>query len=111
MKLPMVLAWLFVSALLEASGDALVRAGLRGPSGLMRFLNFLAGGVVLFGYGYLVNVVPWDFGRVLGLYIVFFFVVAQVIAWLVFGQAPSRGLLLGGAFIVIGGAIIATSER
>jgi hypothetical protein len=40
MQLSAVLAWLFVSALLEAGGDALVRAGLRALSALRRALLF-----------------------------------------------------------------------
>jgi len=42
-----------------------------------------------------------------GIYVVFFFVVAQLISWLFFGQPPTtRGVLLGGAFIVTGGVIM-----
>jgi small multidrug resistance family-3 protein len=53
-----------------------------------------------------VNKPDWDFGRLLGIYVVFFFVVAQIISWLAFNQPPSRAVLLGGAFIVIGGVIM-----
>ena len=38
------------------------------------------GGLVLFSYGYLVNSPPWDFGRLLGVYIVCFFVVGVGVA-------------------------------
>ena len=48
----------------------------------------------------------WDFGRLLGVYVVFFFVVAQLISWLVFHQPPSTAVLVGGAFIVVGGAVM-----
>ena len=58
--------------------------------------------MVLFLYGYVVNIPGWDFGRLLGLYVVFFFVVAQAIAWLAFDQLPGRPLLAGGALIVAG---------
>jgi drug/metabolite transporter (DMT)-like permease len=61
---------------------------------------------VLFGYGYAVNAPPWDFGRLLGIYVVFFFVAAQVIAWLFFHQRPATAVWIGGAFIVTGGAIM-----
>jgi small multidrug resistance family-3 protein len=97
---------LLVAALLEAGGDALVRSGLHASTAVVRTLFFLIGSVVLFGYGYTVNVVPWDFGRLLGLYVVFFFVIAQIISWVVFHQRPSPAVLLGGVFIVIGGVII-----
>jgi small multidrug resistance family-3 protein len=110
MRLTTAAVLLFVSALLEAGGDAIVRAGLHATS-TRRILLFISGGLVLFAYGYLVNRPPWDFGRLLGVYVVFFFVVAQAIGYLAFGQIPSRGVWLGGALIVIGGAIIAASNR
>jgi len=97
---------LFGAALLEAGGDALVRKGLHSFQGL-RMLFLLAGGVVLFAYGCTVNAPPWDFGRLLGVYVVFFFVVAQLIAWLAFGQAPGARVFFGGACIIAGGVILA----
>ena len=97
---------LFLAAVLEAGGDALVRYGLRAPALPARLALFALGGMVLFLYGYVVNTPGWDFGRLLGLYVVFFFVVAQAIAWLAFDQLPGRPLLAGGALIVAGGAII-----
>jgi drug/metabolite transporter (DMT)-like permease len=96
---------LFTAAALEAGGDALVRKGLH-ASPLPRIGFLLAGAVVLFLYGYTVNTPPWDFGRLLGIYVAFFFVVAQIIGWLAFGQTPNARTLLGGSFIVIGGLII-----
>jgi small multidrug resistance family-3 protein len=97
---------LLLAAVLEAGGDALVRQGLHAPALAARLALFALGGVVLFSYGYVVNLPGWDFGRLLGVYLVFFFLVAQAIAWLVYGQLPSRPLLVGGALIVAGGAII-----
>lgn len=97
---------LFTAALMEAGGDAIVRWGLRASDTKTRAICFIAGAVVLFLYGYLVNAPAWDFGRLLGIYVVFFFVVAQLISWIAFHQPPSRSVLLGGAFIVAGGVII-----
>lgn len=97
---------LFTAALLEAGGDALVRSGLRAAAIPTKLFFFLAGAVVLFSYGYVVNTPSWDFGKLIGVYIVFFFIIAQLISWLVFQQPPGRTLLVGGAFIVAGGAII-----
>jgi small multidrug resistance family-3 protein len=77
---------LFLAAILEAGGDALVRSGLRAPTLPIRLALFALGGLVLFSYGYVVNAPPWDFGRLLGIYVVFFFVIAQLISWLVFSQ-------------------------
>jgi small multidrug resistance family-3 protein len=101
---------LFSAAVLEAGGDAIVRSGLH-ASGTARTLWFLAGAVVLFAYGRVVNSPPWDFGKLLGIYVVFFFLVAQVINWIFFKQQPSVAVLLGGALILSGGAVIALSNR
>jgi drug/metabolite transporter superfamily protein YnfA len=106
MKLSGALLILFSAAVLEAGGDALIRLGLHAATPTLRGLWFLAGALILFGYGWVVNAPPWDFGRLLGLYVVFFFVVAQLISYLVFGQKPAATVLIGGAFIVIGGFII-----
>jgi len=101
---------LFVASLLEAGGDALIRGGLRGSQTAIRILLFAAGAVVLFTYGCVVNAPSWTFGRLLGRYVVFFFVTAQILSWVAFGQAPTRSLLVGGILIVSGGLVIALSE-
>jgi small multidrug resistance family-3 protein len=97
---------LFAAALLEAGGDALVRTALHSPTVATRVAFFAFGALVLFGYGYVVNKPAWEFGRLLGIYVVFFFLVAQAISWLVFNQRPTGAIVLGGAFIVAGGVIM-----
>jgi small multidrug resistance family-3 protein len=47
-----------------------------------------------------------DFGKLLGTYVVLFFLVAQVVAKLQFHQSPSRPVYVGGAFVVVGGLIM-----
>jgi drug/metabolite transporter (DMT)-like permease len=89
---------------LEA-GDAIVRAGLR-TSGAARIAWFVAGAMVLFSYGYTVNTPKWDFGRVLGVYVTIFFLVAQLIGWIFFHESPSRAIIAGGALILAGGTVI-----
>jgi drug/metabolite transporter superfamily protein YnfA len=106
MSTPLILVILFAAALLEAGGDALVRKGLHTTSAASRSVLFLIGALVLFVYGYVVNAPSWDFGRLLGVYVVFFFIVAQLIAWLAFGTAPNKTVLIGGFFIVLGGVIL-----
>lgn len=101
------MAVLTLAALLEAGGDALVRVGVRSPSPVVRTLMFVAGAAVLFAYGWTVNAPRWDFGRLLGIYVVMFFVMAQMISWLVFDEAPGRAVLVGGALIIAGGITIA----
>jgi drug/metabolite transporter superfamily protein YnfA len=105
------LSVLLVAAILEAGGDALVRVGLRASSASIRLGLLASGAVVLFAYGYSVNLPQWDFGRLLGIYVVLFFVVAQVISWVVFHQPPTRSVYLGGAFIVLGGIILSLGAR
>jgi drug/metabolite transporter superfamily protein YnfA len=111
MPLSTTLSILFLAALLEAGGDALVRSGLGASALPIRWGCFAAGALVLFLYGYVVNTPTWDFGRLLGVYVVFFFVVAQLISWLFFGHVPTRGVWLGGAFIVTGGVIMTAWSR
>ena len=100
---------LLLAALLETGGDAVIRIGLRASNPFLRTTLFTVAAVILFTYGYVVNLPLWDFGRLLGIYIVFFFVVAQILSWTVFHQQPSRPILLGGAFIVVGGIIISVN--
>jgi small multidrug resistance family-3 protein len=97
---------LLLAAVLEAGGDALVRLGLHSPSPLKRAELILLGGLVLMSYGVVVNLPPWDFGRLLGVYVTLFFLVAQLINWLGFGLKPTVPILVGGALIMTGGLVI-----
>lgn len=100
---------LLAAAILEAGGDAIVRTGLH-ASGTTRALWFAAGAIILFAYGWVVNSPPWDFGKLLGIYVVFFFLVAQAINWIFFKQQPSVAVMIGGLLIVSGGAVIAVAN-
>lgn len=99
------LAILCVAAILEAGGDALVRTGLHSP-GLKRVVFMLIGGLVLAVYGVAVNAPAWDFGRLLGIYVVLFFLVAQLINFFFFHQKPGLPIVVGGALITAGGIVI-----
>ena len=97
---------LLTAAFLEAYGDACFQAGLYRSTGSGRSFAFLVGAASLASYGLVVNVPRWDFGRLLGGYVVLFFLCAQVIARVKFGQTPSIPVIAGGALIVAGGLII-----
>ena len=97
---------LFAAACLEAGGDALVRLGLQRHAGAARIGLFLAGAAVLFAYGLVVNAPAWDFGRLLGVYVTLFFVVAQVVNLAVFGVKPDLPILVGGALIMADGLVM-----
>jgi multidrug transporter EmrE-like cation transporter len=101
---------LLFAAALEAGGDAIIRMGLHTNTAWHRYAMFAAAAVVLFTYGLTVNAPPWDFGKLLGLYVVFLFVIAQLISWLFFKQTPSPMVLLGGLLIVAGGIVISFAK-
>ncbi len=97
---------LLAATILEVSGDALVRTAIYGHLGLARIGLFSAGAVLLFGYGTLLNLAPLQFGQVVGLYVATLFVVWQVINFLAFRALPTLPIVLGGALVIAGGAII-----
>lgn len=97
---------LLVATTLEVSGDAVVRMGLYHHAGAARLGLFVAGAALLFGYGTFLNLAPIDFGKVVGLYIATLFVVWQVINFVAFRAVPSVPILVGGALIIAGGAIV-----
>jgi hypothetical protein len=97
---------LLLAAFLEAYGDSCFQTALYRSSGAFRATAFAMGACSLVAYGLVVNVPRWDFGRLLGVYVVLFFVLAQIIARLRFGQHLTLPIILGGSLIVAGGAII-----
>jgi drug/metabolite transporter superfamily protein YnfA len=103
LHLPLV-AWLvFVAAaLLEVGGDAVMRHGLRGGG----WAFVAAGAVMLAGYGFVVNLVRWDFSKLLGVYVAVFALVSVVVGKFVFGESVPTATWAGIAIIVAGGAVI-----
>jgi len=99
-------AVLSLAALLEVSGDACFQSGLYRSEGAARGIWFVAGAVVLASYGFFVNLPQWDFGKLLGVYVALFFIIAQIVAKVRFGQTPTLPILTGGALIVAGGVVI-----
>jgi len=93
---------LLLAALLEVGGDACVRWGLRGG----HWIGLALGAAVLFGYGLSVNLPKWDFGRLMGVYIALFFVVAQTVAVLAFKERLQLPTIVGGLLIVAGGIVM-----
>jgi len=98
--------FLIVATTLEALGDAVVRMGIGQTALLLRGGLFLAGGLLLFGYGFSLNLAPIEFDRVVGLYIATLFIIWQIVNFVVFRTAPAAPVFLGGALIVAGGLIV-----
>jgi len=101
------LAVLTLAAFLEAWGDSFFQVGFYRSSGVGRVLAVLAGAAVLAAYGSVVNVPRWDFGKLLGAYVVLFFLMAQLLNRVRFGQSPTTPIYAGGALIVAGGLVVA----
>jgi hypothetical protein len=98
--------FLIAATVLEATGDALIRLGINQNQTTLRALLFLAGAILLFGYGVSVNLPPVAFGRIVGLYIATLFIVWQIINFIVFRVAPTTPVVVGGLLIVAGGSIV-----
>ncbi|HUO10498.1 MAG TPA: hypothetical protein VM008_19490 [Phycisphaerae bacterium] len=93
---------LILAAVLEVGGDALIRSGLKGSGALLMAL----GAAVLVGYGFMVNLTKLDFNRLMGIYIVLFFLVAQLVSVVVFKERIPAGVWAGGALVVAGGVVM-----
>jgi len=91
-----------VAALLEAGGDAIIRKGLRSS----RVILVLSGCAMLALYGIVVNVLKWDFGKLLGTYVAVFALISILFGRFVFKEHVSITTVAGVMLIVIGGLII-----
>jgi len=101
---PLIL--LLIATTLEVSGDAVVRVAIYNHAGAIRIALLLAGAALLLGYGSFLNLAPIEFGRVVGLYIATLFVVWQLISYIAFRSLPTLPILVGGALVIAGGAVI-----
>jgi len=102
-----IIGFLIVATVLEVTGDSIIRIGLGRSVLAAKGAYFLAGAVLLFGYGLALNVAPIEFHKVAGIYIATLFIVWQIISFLVFRSVPTVPILIGGALIVLGGLIVA----
>ena len=104
------IVFLIIATTLEVSGDAVARMAIYDHAGLCRVALVLIGAGLLFGYGTFLNLAPLEFGKVVGLYIATLFVVWQIINFVFFRTLPTMPILVGGALVVAGGAIITLLE-
>jgi len=103
------LAWIiFVgAAILEVGGDAVVRKGLRG-SGL---IIILIGCTMLGSYGVVVNMVKWDFSKLLGVYVAIFAAISVLFGRFMFHENVPGTTWIGLLVIVCGAMIIQFGNR
>src|SRR5689334_5448337 len=101
-----IVLFLIAATSLETLGDAIVRIGIGKSAWLLRVAFFSGGAVLLFGYGFFLNLAPVEFSRVVGLYIATLFVVWQITNFVVFGTLPTMPVLLGGLLIIAGGLTV-----
>ncbi len=98
--------FILIATVLEVTGDAIIRISIYNQAGIARIGLMMMGTILLFGYGTSLNLAPVEFKEVVGLYIATLFVVWQIINFIVFRTLPTPPILIGGAFIVIGGLIV-----
>ena len=101
-----IILFLIFATTFETLGDAIVRMGIGQPGLIQRGGLFLVGGLLLFGYGFSLNLAPIEFDRVVGLYIATLFIVWQIVNFVVFRTVPVAPVFLGGSLIVAGGLIV-----
>lgn len=101
------IAVLLMAAVLEVAGDAVIRKGLRGGG-----LVVIATGFVMLGtYGIVVNLLGWDFSRLLGVYVAVFATVAVLAGRAVFHEVIPPATYIGLAVVIFGGLIIQFGGR
>ncbi len=100
------LGFLVAATTLESSGDAIVRLGLGHHTMVARLGLFALGAVLLFGYGFFLNLAPVEFEKVVGLYIATLFIVWQIVNFVFFRHVPTLPIFAGGLLIVAGGCLV-----
>ncbi|GAC1707889.1 MAG: hypothetical protein NVS9B7_22140 [Flavisolibacter sp.] len=100
------LFFLLIATILEVTGDAVIRKSIYNHTGAARVGLMLMGAILVFGYGFTLNLAPVAFGKVVGLYIATLFVVWQIISFITFRELPSLPMVVGGALVIAGGLII-----
>jgi hypothetical protein len=102
-----IFVFVVVATIFEAVGDAVMRIALQtSPALPSRVALFGLASALLAMYGLFLNLAPVEFATVTGIYLASLFFMFQVVNYLFFQNTPSAGVLVGGAFIVAGSAIV-----
>src|SRR5215468_9565458 len=100
-----VFAFIVAATIFEAVGDAIMRMAIHYHEMPARIFLFASATLLLAMYGAFLNLAPVEFAEATGIYIASLFMAFQIVNYLFFKTAPSPGVLVGGAFIVVGAAI------
>jgi len=102
-EFPLV-AWVifFGAAVLEVGGDAVIRMGLRGRG----WLFVLAGCLMLASYGVVVNLVKWEFSKLIGVYVGVFALMSILAGRFLFEEQVPLSTWAGVGIIILGGLVI-----
>jgi len=96
-----------LAAMLEISGDAIIRFGLR-HSDLFRII---IGFVALGCYGLIVNIVKWDFSKLMGVYVAVFATISILFGRYVLKENIPTSTWIGLCVIVLGGLMIQYGQK
>lgn len=100
------LAFVLLATIFEVSGDAIIRKCIYNYVGASRAIFFVLGAILLFCYGFCLNLAPVEFGQLAGIYIATLFIVWQIINYISFQTLPTLPVTIGGILIIAGGLII-----
>jgi len=95
------------AAFLEVGGDAVVRKGLRGSA----LYIVIAGFIMLGCYGLVVNLMQWDFSKLMGVYIAIFALISLLFGRFFFREMIPMSTWVGVGVIIMGGLIIQFGEQ
>lgn len=98
--------FVLLATILEVSGDAIIRKCIYNYTGTTRAAFFLIGALLVFGYGFTLNLAPVEFRQIVGLYIATLFIIWQIGNYIAFRTLPSMPIIVGGVLIVTGGLIV-----
>ena len=104
-----LIAWLIflAAAVLEVGGDAVIRKGMRSSG----WLFIATGCLMLAAYGVVVNLVKWDFSKLLGVYVAVFAAVSVLAGRFLFEENVAPTTWVGVGIIMVGGLVIQFGQR
>jgi small multidrug resistance family-3 protein len=95
--------FVLIATIFEVAGDALIRKCIYNYEGTAGIVFFIVGALLVFCYGFSLNLAPVEFRQVVGLYIATLFVVWQIGNYISFKTLPTLPIIIGGVLIVTGG--------